>query len=316
VTDASSDPFAKARVVNGHDGRWPELRLDDWTDTRETLHRWMQIVGKIRLALSPFENHWWHVPLYVNAIGLTTSLMPSGGRGIEIQFDFIDHRLLLDTTDGRRRTIELTPRSVADFHREVCARLTELDIQVSISPRPVEVLDATPFHADRHHSSYDPDSAHLFWLSLVKAHHVLQDFRGGFRGKCSPVHFFWGAFDLAVTRFSGRPADQHPGGVPHCPDRVMWEAYNAELSSCGFWPGGSSEGSFYSYAYPEPPGYRDASVRPAAAVYDPARREYLLPYTAVRRAEDPDAFVREFLESTYAVASDRAAWPASVVRAR
>jgi hypothetical protein len=295
--------------MNGPDGRWPELRVDQWTDTRETLHRWTQIVGKVRLALSPFENHWWHVPLYVNAMGLTTTLMPAGGRGLEIQFDFIDHRLLLDTTDGRRRTMELTPRTVADFHGEVVARLAELDVPVRISPAPVEVLDATPFTEDRHHTAYDPDSAHLFWLSLVKAHHVLRDFRGDFRGKCSPVHFFWGAFDLAVTRFSGRTAHQHPGGVANCPDWVMWEAYSAEVSSSGFWPGGSPEGSFYSYAYPEPPGFRTASVRPGVAAYDEDLGEFLLPYSAVRQAEDPEALVRMFLDSTYAVAAELSSWP-------
>ena len=295
--------------MTGHDGRWPELRVDDWTETRETLHRWTQIVGKVRLALSPFENHWWHVPLYVNAVGLTTSLMPAGGRGLEIQFDFIDHRLLLDTTDGRRRTVELTARTVADFYGEVFAMLAELDVAVRICPAPVEVLDATPFSEDRHHATYDPSAAHLFWLSLVKVHQVLTDFRGDFRGKCSPVHFFWGAFDLAVTRFSGRPAGQHPGGVANCPDWVMWEAYSAEVSSCGFWPGGSSEGSFYSYAYPEPPGFRTAPVRPDVASYHDELAEFLLPYSAVREAADPEALVRTFLDSTYTLAADLSHWP-------
>jgi hypothetical protein len=295
--------------MSGPDGSWPELRVDEWTDTRETVHRWTQIVGKVRLALAPFENHWWHVPLYVNAVGLTTSLMPAGGRGVEIQFDFVDHRLLLDTTDGRRRTVELTARTVADFYGEVVARLAELDVAVTISPTPVEVLDATPFPDDRHHAAYDPEAVHRFWLSLVKAHQVLSDFRADFRGKCSPVHFFWGAFDLAVTRFSGRPAGLHPGGVPNCPDWVMWEAYSAEVSSCGFWPGGSAEGSFYAYAYPEPPGFRTAPVRPDAASYDEGLGEFLLPYREVRTSADPEALVRSFLDSVHAVAADLAAWP-------
>ncbi|KQW53126.1 hypothetical protein ASC77_02160 [Nocardioides sp. Root1257] len=298
--------------MNGHDGRWPRLLVDDWTDTRDTLHRWVQVVGRIRLALSPFENHWWHVPLYVNAIGLTTSLMPAGGRGVEIQFDFVDHRLLLDCTDGRRRTVELTRRSVADFHAEVRARLGELDLHVPIGAAPVEVEDATPFADDEHHASYDPDAAHLFWLSLVKAHGVLSEFRGEFRGKGSPVHFFWGAFDLAVTRFSGRPAARHPGGVPNCPDRVMWEAYCAEVSSAGFWPGGSPEGSFYSYAYPEPPGFRSAAAGPAGAAYDERLGEFLLPYHLVRESSEPDRLVLEFLRSTYDAAARLGEWPDEV----
>ncbi|GAA4714719.1 DUF5996 family protein [Nocardioides conyzicola] len=285
--------------MNGHDGSWPQLLVDDWVDTRDTLHRWTQVVGKVRLALSPFENHWWHVALYVNGTGLTTSLMPVGGRGLEIQFDFVDHRLLLDSTDGRRRTVELYARSVADFHEEVRGRLRELDVDAPISARPVEVEDATPFAQDVHHASYDADAAHLFWLSLVKAHGVLTAFRGEFRGKCSPVHFFWGAFDLAVTRFSGRDAARHPGGVPNCPDRVMWEAYCAEVSSAGFWPGGSPEGSFYSYSYPEPPGFARAQVSPAGASYDDALGEFLLPYHLVREAPDPDAYLLDFLRSTY-----------------
>lgn len=296
--------------MNGHDGRWPELLVEDWVETRDTLHRWVQVVGKLRLALSPPENHWWHVPFYVNAIGLTSSLMPAGGgRGLEAQFDFVDHRLLLDTTDGRRRTVELTPRSVADFHAEVRARLAELDLQVPIDPRPVELADATPFDQDTHHASYDPDAAHLFWLSLVKAHQVLTTFRGEFRGKSSPVHFFWGAFDLAVTRFSGRSAPRHPGGVPNCPDRVMWEAYSTEVSSAGYWPGGAAEGAFYSYAYPEPPGFRTSRVTPDGASYDETLGEFLLPYRQVRQAPDPQACLLGFLRSTYAAAAGRADWP-------
>lgn len=295
--------------MNGHDGRWPQLLVEDWTDTRDTLHRWVQIVGKLRLALSPFENHWWNVPLYVNAIGLTTSLMPAGGRGLEIQFDFVDHRLLLDSTDGRRRIVELAPRSVADFHAEVRGRLAELDLHVPIHPHPVEVVDATPFADDVHHASYDPEAAHLFWLSLVQAHRVLAEFRGEFRGKASPVHFFWGAFDLAVSRFSGRPAPRHPGGVPNCPDWVMWEAYSAEVSSAGYWPGGSAEGSFYSYAYPEPPGFRTSRATPPEATYDGALGEFLLPYHLVRQAPDPEALLADFLHSTFDAAAELASWP-------
>ena len=235
---------------------WPELTLSEWADTRETIHRWMQIVGKIRLALEPSVNHWWQVPLYVSAKGLTTSLMHAADRSLEIEFDFVDHVLAMRTTDGEQRTIALEPRTVASFYGETITALAGLGIEVELLGRPVEITDATPFAEDTSHAAYDGDAVLRFWRALVEADRLLDVFRGRFVGKASPVHFFWGALDLATTRFSGRPAPQHPGGAPNCADWVMHEAYSHEVSSCGFWPGGSEEGSFYSYAYPEPAGLR------------------------------------------------------------
>lgn len=288
---------------------WPALPLAGWADTRDTLQLWTQIVGKVRLALAPPLNHWWNVPLYVNAVGLTTSLMPYGGLGLEITFDFTEHQLLIASTSGQRRRMVLEPRSVADFYTELTRHLTDLGVAVELYDKPVELPVAIPFDSDEEHASYDAAAAHDFWVSLVQAHRVLSRFRGGFRGKASPVHFFWGAFDLAVTRFSGRPAAPHPGGVPNCPDWVMREAYSDEVSSCGYWPGGADEGVFYSYAYPEPEGYREAAVGPAAAYYDPDLGEFVLPYADVRRAEDPDSYLLEFLESTHAAAARLSRWP-------
>jgi hypothetical protein len=288
---------------------WPALPVAQWQDTRDTLHLWTQVVGKVRLALAPAANHWWHVPLYVDARGLTTSLMPYRGRGLEVRFDLTAHELLLLTTLGECRRMSLEPRSVADFTAEFRAHLRELDVDVPIHPVPVEVVEAVPFDQDTEHASYDPDAVHRFWTSLVSAHRVLSRFRGDFRGKASPVHFFWGAFDLAVTRFSGRPAARHPGGVPNCPDRVMHEAYSDEVSSCGYWPGGAAEGVFYAYAYPEPAGYRTSAVRPATASFDAALGEFVLPYADVRQAADPDAHLLSFLGSTHAAAAATAHWP-------
>ena len=297
------------RVMPSTDDRgWPALPLSQWQDTRDTLHLWTQIVGKTRLALAPHVNHWWHVPLYVNAVGLTTSLMPiSAGRGLEVVFNFVDQSLVLSATDGRAAAMRLDPRSVADFFTEYRARLDELDVDVVINPMPSEIADAVPFDIDHAHHSYDPAAAHNFWRSLVSAHRVLSRFRSDFTGKASPVHFFWGAFDLAVTRFSGRAAPAHPGGIPHCPDWVMVEAYSEELSSCGYWPGGSSEGIFYAYAYPEPDGFRDASPGIDAARFDSDLGEFVLPYADVRTAEDPDAVVARFLDRVHRAASVR--WP-------
>jgi hypothetical protein len=290
---------------------WPALPVAGWQDTRDTLHRWTQVVGKVRLALAPEVNHWWQVPLYVTARGLTTSLVPYGsGLGLEVQFDLTDHRLLVHTTNGATRRMALEPRSVADFHREFRSHLRELGVDVPIRPVPVELPDAIPFDEDSEHASYDADAVHRFWTSLVSAHRVLSVFRGRFRGKASPVHFFWGAFDLATTRFSGRAAPPHPGGVPNCPDRVMEEAYSEEVSSCGYWPGGATEGAFYAYAYPEPPGYRESTVEPAAAAYDGALGEFLLPYADVRTAADPDAHLLRFLTSTHDAAAATGDWPA------
>lgn len=292
---------------------WPELPLAAWEDTRDTLHMWTQVVGKIRLALEPALNHSWHVPLYVSARGLTTSLMPFGAQGIEIEFDFHRHVLEIRTTGGDERQVRLEPRSVADFYTETMARLSELGMRVTIMPRPVEVPVAIPFPDDDTHASYDREYAHRFWLSLVQAKRVLSVFRSRFAGKASPVHFFWGAFDLAVTRFSGRPAPQHPGGVPNCPDRVMLDAYSQEVSSCGYWPGGALEGAFYAYAYPEPDRFRDWSVTPPGAYYDRGLGEFLLPYHLVRTAPDPDVTLLTFLQSTYEAAADLAGWDRSQV---
>ena len=288
---------------------WPDLTLTAWEDTRDTLHMWTQIVGKVRLALEPMLNHWWQVTLYVSARGLTTSVMHAGGRDLEIEFDFIDHALVLRTADGQVRTVALEPRTVASFYEATMAALKELDVQVSILPRPVEVAVAIPFAEDDQHRSYDADAVTRFWIALLHSHRVMTKFRGGFIGKSSPVHFFWGGPDLAVTRFSGRRAPKHRGGIPNCADWVQELAYSHEVSSCGFWPAGSSEGAFYSYAYPEPAGFAQRRVEPKAAYYDETFGEFLLPYTAVRTAADPDATLLAFFQTTYEAAADLAIWP-------
>ncbi len=289
-------------------GPWPSLPVAAWEDTRDTVHLWTQIVGKTRLALSPMQNHWWNVTLYVNSVGLTTSLMPVGARGgLEVVFDFVDHELSLALTDGRRRHLELAPRPVADFYAEYLRKLAELDVHVVLNPMPTEIPDAIPFPDDTRHASYDAAAMNAFWRSLVSADGVLHRFRGEYTGKGSPVHFFWGAFDLAVSRFSGRPAPTHPGGVPHCADRVMELAYCSELSSCGYWPGGATEGIFYAYAYPEPPGFRDHRPPPPASYFDHDLGEFVLPYDVVRRADDPEGVLLTFLRETHRLAS--ADWP-------
>ena len=287
---------------------WPELTLASWDATRETLHRWSQVVGKVRLALEPMANHWWQVPLYVSARGLTTSLMHAGDAGVEMELDFVDHVLSIRRSDGEFRIVELRPRSVADFYLMTVAALRDLGVRVSMLARPVEMPDATPFASDDVHKDYDPEAARRFWLALVQAHRVMAEFRARFVGKASPVHFFWGGFDLAVSRFSGRPAPRHPGGAPNCADWVMELAYSHEVSSCGFWPGGNPEGSFYSYAYPEPVGFAEWKVSPDAAYYDTSWREFLLPYAAVRTARDPDARLMSFLQSTYEAAAELGRW--------
>jgi hypothetical protein len=253
--------------------------------------------------------------LYVNAVGLTTSVMPYGDRGVEIVFDFHRHALDIVTSDGDRRELQLRPRTVADFHDELFARLAELHIDVKINGRPNEVAVAIPFAQDTVHASYDPVYAHRFWLSLMHADRVLTAFRSRFIGKASPVHLWWGGLDIAVTRFSGRRAPRHPGGVPNCPAWVMELAYSHEVSSCGYWPGALSEGAFYSYAYPPPPGFHEQAVRPDAAFFDDTYGEYLLPYDVVRTAADPDAVVLEFLQSTYEAAADLAAWDRAALEA-
>jgi hypothetical protein len=286
---------------------WPELTLATWADTRDTLHLWTQIVGKVRLALEPMLNHWWQVPLYVSARGLTTSLMHVDQRGIEIEFDFVNHVVEIRTSDGDRRQIKMEPRSVASFYEATMESLGDLGVHVTMLARPVEIPVSIPFASDDRHASYAADAARRFWLALVQIHRVLSIFRARFIGKASPVHFFWGGPDLAATRFSGRPAPKHPGGVPNCADWVQELAYSHEVSSCGYWPGGSSEGSFYAYAYPEPGDFSKWPVE-SPAYYDDTLREFLLPYGAVRTAEDPDAIVLGFLQSTYEAAAELGAW--------
>ncbi len=287
---------------------WPDLTLSDWEDTRDTLHMWIQVVGKVRLALTPRINHWWNVALYVSARGLTTSLMHTKGRGLEIEFDFIDHVLELRTTDGDRRHVVLEPQSVATFYRETMAALGDLGIEVALYTRPSEVVEAIPFDQDEQHHSYDRDAVHRFWLALVQVDRLLTEFRSRFVGKASPVHLFWGGADLCTTRFSGRRAPRHGGGVPNCPDWVQVLAYSHEVSSAGFWPGGGDEGMFYAYAYPEPPGFAEWTVAPGGAYYDGDLHEFLLPYTVVRTAEDPDETLLSFLQSTYEAAATLAHW--------
>jgi hypothetical protein len=294
---------------------WPELTLSAWEDTRDTLHLWTQVVGKVRLALEPMTNHWWQVPLYVSARGLTTSLMHDGGRGLEIEFDFVDHVLSVRASDGHLDAVLLEPRSVADFYEATMRALEALGVHVSLLARPVELIEAIPFPEDEKHCSYDPAAAHRFWLALLQAHRVMSQFRARFVGKASPVHFFWGAADLATTRFSGRPAPKHRGGVPNCADWIMEMAYSHEVSSCGFWPGGSTEGSFYSYAYPEPAGFADWPLEIAGASYDSSLGEFLLPYSTVRTAEDPDAVLLGFFQSTYEAAAELGGWDRAALEA-
>ena len=271
---------------------------------------WTQIVGKIRLGQAPWTNHSWHVVLYLTARGLTTLPIPFGSRLFQIDFDFIDHRLLIETDDGARKTIALQPRSVADFYRDVFAQLAALGIEVTINTIPSELPDGIPFEHDEAHRSYDAEPVHRFWRALLQADRVMKQFRAGFRGKCSPVHFFWGSFDLAVTRFSGRAAPEHPGGIPHLPDWVVQEGYSRELSSCGFWPGNDAVPypAFYAYAYPEPPGYARAKLRPDAAFYHAELHEFVLPYETVRAAASPDAVLLEFLQTSYDAAADLGQW--------
>lgn len=289
--------------------QWPELPLAEWKDTYDTLHRWTQIVGKIRLALTPLQNHWWNSTLYVTPRGLTTSAMAYNGRLFQIDFDFIAHHLLIEAADGSVKTIALRSRSVSEFYQETMAALASLGIHVSIWTTPVEVPDRTPFEEDQKHASYDPEYAQRFWRILAQVSLVFTEFRSRFTGKASPVHFFWGAFDLAVTRFSGRTAPLHPG-APNCARFVMVEAYSHELSSCGFWPGGGpiDEPVFYAYAYPEPDGFKDYPIQPSEAFYHTEIREFVLPYEVVRTAKSPEESLLSFLQSTYEAASTCAKW--------
>lgn len=294
---------------------WPRLRVADWTPTRDTLHMWTQIVGKVRLAHAPLVNHWWNVTLYVSPRGLTTSAIPYGGGAFDVEFDFVDHRLRLRTSDGSLREFELAPMPVSRFYARTMAALHELGIETHIQARPNEVDLAIPFEEDDQHASYDPEAAQLFWRQLLQAARVLGEFRSRYIGKVSPVHFFWGAMDLACTRFSGRDAPEHPGGAPNCGDWVMVEGYSRELSSCGFWPGGGEEGAFYAYAYPEPAGFADRPVGPSGAFYSRENGQFLLPYEAVREDPDPDRALLEFLQGTYQAAADPGGWDRAALEA-
>jgi hypothetical protein len=291
-------------------GDWPELPYAAWRDSYETLHLWTQIVGKIRLERTPWLNHSWHVTLYVTPRGLTTSPIPDGGRSFQIDFDFIEHALRIEVSDGAQRQFSLGGQSVASFHAAIMAALAELGIDVAIDETPSELPDPIRFSQDNQHAAYDPDAVRRFLQVLVNADRVFKQFRTSFLGKASPVHFFWGSFDLAVTRFSGRRAPLHPGGVPHLPDAVTCEAYSHEESSAGFWPGGGviDYPAFYSYAYPAPDGFSSAPVQPDAAFFSKDLGEFILPYDAVRTAAQPDQALLEFLQSTYEAAANAAKW--------
>ena len=290
--------------------QWPDLPLEAWSDTCATLHLWTQIVGKIRLAQSPWVNHSWHVTLQITARGLATPPIPYGTRAFQIEFDFVGHRLTVQTSDGDTAGFALEPQSVAAFYARLLDELTKLDIRVSPSRKPNEIADPIPFDQDTAHRAYDREYAKRFWRILVQVNRVFNEFRARFLGKCSPVHYFWGAPDLAVTRFSGRLAPEHPGGIPNLPDWVTREAYSHEVSSCGFWPGGGSipYAAFYSYAYPEPERFSRAPVRPSEAFYSVDLREFILPYAVVRKSKSPDDTLLEFLQTTYEAAADLGKW--------
>ena len=289
---------------------WPSLPLEAWRDTCATLHLWTQIVGKIRLVQSPWMNHSWHVTLYVTARGLSTSPIPYDTRTFQIDFDFIDHQVIVQSSDGGMASFPLQPRSVAAFYHRLMEAMAKLGLHVDIYTRPNEIPDPIRFDQDEDHRAYDPEYANRFWRVLVQADRGFKAFRAGFIGKCSPVHFFWGAPDLAVTRFSGRRAPEHPGGIPNLPDWVTREAYSHEVSSCGFWPGGGPvpSAAFYSYAYPEPTGFAEAEVKPAAAFYSGELREFILPYDVVRDSDSPDDTLLDFLQTTYEAAATLGKW--------
>ena len=293
------------RSKSGDNDMLPALPFDSWKDTLATLHMWSQIVGKVRLKLCPLVNHWWNVPFYITARGMTTSPMPYEQRDIEVQFDFIEHRILIETSEGRVVTMAMAPQSVAEFYKKFMAALAELGINVRIRTMPCEIPDPIPFEQDNTHSAYDPEAAHKFWRILVWVDQIFKEFRAGFQGKASPVHFFWGSFDLAVTRFSGRPAPERPGA-----DSITREAYSHEVSSAGFWPGGGDiKGpAFYSYAAPEPSGFAEQRVGPQAAFYHAQMKEFLLMYDDVRTAASPKRALMDFLQSTYNAAADLGKW--------
>ena len=289
---------------------WPALPLSNWQDTCDTLHMWTQIVGKVAVAQAPPVNHWWQISLRVTSRGLTTLPLPYGERTFQISFDFLEHRLLAETSDGQTWSLPLRPMSVADFYRELMDGLAAMGLDVRIWTRPVEVADLTPLDEDRKHASYDATSAHRFWQILVETSRVFREFRSRFVGKVSPVQFFWGSFDLAVTRFSGRRAPAYSGGAFNVGRWVMEEAYSHELSSLGFWPGGGaiSYPAYYSYASPEPEGFSTAQVRPESAFYSKDLGEFILPYDEVRQASDPDRVLLEFAQSSYEAAADFGRW--------
>jgi len=289
---------------------WPELPYDEWRETSATLHLWLQIVGKIRLTQCPWLNHSWHVALQVTARGLTTKLMPYGTEALQIDFDFVAHHLVIGVTNGGVRSIPLQAQPTASFYGKVMDALTSLGVPVTINTMPNELPDPIPFDRDELHCSYDREYANRYWRVLVQTERVFEEFRARFIGKSSPVHFFWGSADLAVTRFSGRTAPEHPGGVPHLPDWVAREAYSHEVSSAGFWAGGEQypQATFYSYAYPEPPGFASAPVRPAAALFSDVLKEFVLPYAEMRRSASPDEALLEFLQSTYEAAATLGYW--------
>jgi Family of unknown function (DUF5996) len=295
--------------------QWPALPFQEWKDTCVTLHMWTQIVGKIRLVQTPWINHSWHTTVYVTSRGLTTSPIPYESGTFQIDFDFIEHKLLIQASDGGVKTMSLEPRSVADFYQELFEKLAELSLNLKIQTTPNEVVNPIPFEKDHEHAAYEADYANRFWRALVQADRVFKQFRARFIGKCSPVHFFWGSFDLAVTRFSGRRAPEHPGGVPHLPDWVTREAYSHEVSSCGFWPGSDQmpQPVFYAYAYPEPDGFRTAKVGPGGAAYNSEFREFIFPYDEVRQSASPDEALLEFLQSSYEAAADFGRWDRSAL---
>jgi len=299
--------------MTAHDDTWPSLPLQDWAETCATLHLWLQIVGKIRLMQSPWVNHSWHVTLYVTAQGLTTSPIPHGSRLFQIDFDFIRHQLGITTSDWGVGGFALEPMSVATFYTRLMGEMNRLRLPVSIRTMPCELEEPIPFEQDEAHQAYARDAAHRYWCILAQTHRVMSAFRARFIGKCSPVQLFWGAMDLAVTRFSGRTAPEHPGGMPHLPDWVVREAYSHEISSCGFWPGSGPipYPAFYAYAYPEPPGFAEARVKPAEAFYNTDLREFILPYDAVRLSSSPDEMLLDFFQSSYEAAAELGQWDRS-----
>lgn len=299
-------------------GEWPPLPYEAWRDTATTLHLWLQIIGKICVAQCAWVNHSWHIALQVTARGLGTRLVWHGAKAFQIEFDFVAHCLLIRVVDGEAITLPLAPQSTASFYRSVMRSLEQLGIPVKIHTLPNELPDPIALDVDEVHGSYDPEYANRYWRVLVQTERVFEEFRARFIGKCSPVHFFWGSADLAVTRFSGRTAPPHPGGVPHLPDWIAREAYSHEVSSAGFWAGGEQypHAVFYSYAYPEPPGFADARILPAGAGYDGVLREFVLPYESMRSSASPETALLDFLQSTYETAADLGKWERGALERR